>query len=342
MPLVSVVIPSFNHGKFIAECIQSVLNQTFQDWELIITDDGSSDRSVEIIKSFRDPRIRSFFFPENRGVHVAMANCFEQARGNYLAVLNSDDSFFPRKLEVQLAVMRDNPSIPAVFTHVKRIDEEGRMLLEDRLKPNGFHQRNRTRWQWLRRFFDHGNCLCHPSILINRALYGDLGTTTLMFHQLPDFLMWIKLCQRSDFYVVQEPLLNFRVRSRKTNVSAGTIETSERIAFEFRHILTEYENPECLAHLTEIFPELERYGAQIQLGTAPFFLGKLAFESKHPAVQCYGIDLLFRFLKDHPHFTVMENGTPLLGRTYLYRISGQTRIFADRSLWGSLKRKLLH
>ena len=101
VPRVSVRIPAYNHGKYILECLQSVLEQTFQDFEIVITDDGSTDDTVEIIRSFSDPRIHLEVFPENRGLTSTVANCCRRAKGEYIANLCSDDAWEKDKLEKQ-------------------------------------------------------------------------------------------------------------------------------------------------------------------------------------------------------------------------------------------------
>ena len=109
MPKVSIIIPSYNHEKYIRECLQSALNQDYQDFEIIITDDGSSDRSVEIIKEFTDPRIHLFVHPHNQGACVTMNHCLEQAKGEYIGVLNSDDAWEPTKLGKQVRLLDKEP-----------------------------------------------------------------------------------------------------------------------------------------------------------------------------------------------------------------------------------------
>ena len=125
-PTVSVVIASYNHEKYVAETIESVLNQTFQDFEIIITDDGSSDKTVEMIKQFSDPRINLFVFEKNKGACSALNNSIINSKGKYIACLNSDDSWELNKLEKQVKFLDENPDIGAVFTNAKIIDENGK------------------------------------------------------------------------------------------------------------------------------------------------------------------------------------------------------------------------
>ena len=123
MPLVSVIIPSYNHEKFVRECIQSVLDQTFQDFEIIITDDASTDHTVEIIEQFEDSRIKLFKHSTNQGVSVAVNNCIRHASGRYFAWLSTDDVWYREKLEIQVRYLNEHPNVGVVFGKVDWIDE---------------------------------------------------------------------------------------------------------------------------------------------------------------------------------------------------------------------------
>ena len=135
MPTVSVIIASYNHGKYISEAIESVLSQDYQDFEIVITDDGSADDSVAHIKTFTDPRIKLFCFPTNRGACTAMRNCLENTQGRYIAVLNSDDVFLPGKLTKQVRFLDAHPEVGAVFAHATVVDAHGDSL-EGRTTPH--------------------------------------------------------------------------------------------------------------------------------------------------------------------------------------------------------------
>jgi glycosyltransferase involved in cell wall biosynthesis len=154
MPKVSVIIPSYNHEKYVREAIQSVLEQTYQDFEIVITDDGSRDRTVSIIKSFTDPRIKLFYFPKNRGAAVAVNHCIAEASGEFIALLNSDDAFVPKKLEKQVEFLDKNPKIGAVFSYAQFIDEDSKDITNtEHHYAKVFLQQNRSRFEWLNYFF---------------------------------------------------------------------------------------------------------------------------------------------------------------------------------------------
>ena len=106
--LVSVITPAYNAEKFIAEAIDSVIGQTYQDWEMVLVDDGSKDHTAEIIKSYSDPRIRYHRLEKNSGVAVAMNTAISMARGSILAFLDADDIWKPEKLEKHVEFMVSN------------------------------------------------------------------------------------------------------------------------------------------------------------------------------------------------------------------------------------------
>lgn len=106
VPAVSVLMPSYGHAEYVAEAIQSVLEQTWTDWELVVVDDCSPDDSNRIIRSFADPRIRLFISEVNRGTYGAQERALQLAEGSLIAILNSDDLWTPRKLEVQVELLK--------------------------------------------------------------------------------------------------------------------------------------------------------------------------------------------------------------------------------------------
>ncbi len=131
-PEVSIITPNYNTARFIGETIESVLAQTFPDWEMIIVDDASTDDSPEILQSFaeKDPRIKPVFLDKNRGQGHARNLATDLAQGRFLGFLDSDDIWHPEKLERHLAFMKDRN---AVFSHTSYgfIDEEGNSILKD-------------------------------------------------------------------------------------------------------------------------------------------------------------------------------------------------------------------
>jgi glycosyltransferase involved in cell wall biosynthesis len=122
---VSVVVPSYNHAHFLGRCIESVLGQTYADWELLILDDGSSDESVAIARSYEDPRIRVHTNPQNLGTYGTENRGIDSASGDLIAILNSDDFWQPDKLELQVDLLRRYPEAPFSYTRGDVVDDQG-------------------------------------------------------------------------------------------------------------------------------------------------------------------------------------------------------------------------
>ncbi|MBB4522297.1 glycosyltransferase family 2 protein [Rhizobium leguminosarum] len=126
-PAISVIIPTYNRSSFIGEAIDSVLRQTFGDFELIVIDDGSTDGTGEIVRGFEDNRLL-FIQQKNAGRSAARNRAIEIARGRYIAFLDSDDTYLQDKLERQVEFMEKHPEIGMIYTSAKCIDAEGNIL----------------------------------------------------------------------------------------------------------------------------------------------------------------------------------------------------------------------
>ena len=130
MTLVSIITPCYNSSQFLKETIASVMNQTFTDWEWLITDDCSSDHSVEIIKSIQDPRIKLILSEENKGAGHARNRSLEKASGRYITFLDADDFWEPEFLNEMLSFMQKERAEIA-YSNYARCNEELIPKLED-------------------------------------------------------------------------------------------------------------------------------------------------------------------------------------------------------------------
>lgn len=128
MPIVTVGIPCYNSGKYIALAIKSVLNQTFTDFEFIITDDGSSDRTVEIARSFKDPRIKVLSDGENHGISYRLNQQIELAQGKYFCRMDADDIMMPNRLAYQIDYLEAHPDVDVIGGGVVVIDDNNNII----------------------------------------------------------------------------------------------------------------------------------------------------------------------------------------------------------------------
>ena len=293
----SVIIPCYNGDKYISQAIQSVLDQTYHDFEIVITNDGSTDDSLSRIEAFDDSRILLYNFDRNRGVAAATNNCIEHARGKYVAILDADNVFLSTKLETQIQFLENHPEIGAVFTWVQLIDGSGRKL-EDAGHPYQtlFEQPNRSRQEWLNHFFYRNNCLCHPSAMIRKECYEAVGEYDTRLSQLLDFDLWIRLCRQYEIFIIPDELLRFRIHDDDSNLSGQSLGAQSRHDWQASQVLNNYLAISSTDELLQIFPEVARFGPQLDDDLVPYYLSMLAFDGDYTSAKLWALNTLYGLL----------------------------------------------
>lgn len=223
MLTVSIIIPSYNHAPYIGKAVQSVLEQSFTDYELLISDDCSEDDTLAVLEQYRNhPCIRLFEQQRHLGAVEQIHFLTQHASGKYIALLNSDDFWLPDKLSRQVAYMEAHPETGACFTHATMVDKHDRPITHKQCAwHNIFLQPNRSRLEWLVFFLNNGNALAHPSVLARRGIYEGSYRLNPALRQLPDYDLWTRYVLQHEIYVLQEPLTVHR-RMNIQNTSAQT------------------------------------------------------------------------------------------------------------------------
>lgn len=291
-PQVSIVIPSYNHEPFVRETIQSVLDQSFGDLEIVVTDDASTDRTAEIIREFHDPRIDLVVLDKNLGAVVALNASIRRSRGEFLCYLATDDFFLPGKIEKQVRYLKENPHVGAVFGMPKRIDQRGDRMRSDPLFSIPSWSSNFSRRKWLRQFFFHGNSLCHPTAMVRRSVYDQVGLFDARLWQLPDLDLWVRICAKFEIDILADELTAFRVLDGAQNVSAPRADSVLRTAFEFFQILKHYKylTPDFAR---EIFGEDLVYEKIDARGPYLQWLAELALRGDLAAHRLFALDTMY-------------------------------------------------
>ena len=198
--LVSVIMPTYNCGRFIKESINSVLAQTYSNWELIIVDDCSTDNTASIITSLVDSRIRYYRNECNRGAAVSRNRALREAHGQWIAFLDSDDLWKPEKLEKQLTFMNGH-NYAFTYHQYEEIDENGEPLHRNISGPKHITQYGMYAYCW-------PGCL---TIIYRRDIFPHLQIPDI--HKNNDYAMWLKLIKFSDCYLLKETLAQYRHHS---------------------------------------------------------------------------------------------------------------------------------
>jgi glycosyltransferase involved in cell wall biosynthesis len=227
--LISVCIPVYNAERFIAATIESVLLQTFTDFELIIIDDCSSDRSLEIISSYKDSRLRVIVNDRNLGAEGNWNRCLTESQGRYVKLLPQDDILASTCLAQQAAVLDqdDDKRIALVFCARTIIDAKGGKLMS-RGFPGGRKGTIRGR-QLIRRSLCLGsNLIGEPgSVLFRREFAVDAGFFDASDPYVIDLDYWFRLLLRGDGYYLPEKLVSFRISTDSWSVAIGGKQSEE-------------------------------------------------------------------------------------------------------------------
>jgi glycosyltransferase involved in cell wall biosynthesis len=200
-PLVTVIIPTYNRAHLLSRAIRSVLCQTFQEWELIIVDDGSVDNTEEIVKSFSDPRIRYIRHQANRGSSAARNTGIQMARGKYIAFLDSDDEWLPEKLEKQLNIFENSDDeVGVVYTGAVFIDDENGKQRIKKPRAKG--------WIFIEElaFNPVGST---SRVMVKRECFDKCGGFDEEMPCHEDWDMWIRLAEQYKFDYVEDPLVRY-------------------------------------------------------------------------------------------------------------------------------------
>jgi len=186
-PTVSVIIPTYNRAHLVGRAIRSVLNQTFQDFEIIVVDDGSTDNTEEVVKSFNDPRIRYIRHEQNRGGSAARNTGIRAASGEYIAFLDSDDEWLPEKLARQVQLLRaSDETVGLVYTRVCYFDSTGKRHPGPVPKARGYV------WQAL---LEENVIGTASSVIVRKACFDRVGLFDERFPARQDREMWVRISQ---------------------------------------------------------------------------------------------------------------------------------------------------
>ena len=204
MPRVSVIIPTYNRKDYVQEAIDSVLAQTFTDYEIIVVDDGSTDGTGEVLQAKYGDRIR-YVWQENQGESVARNRGIEMAQGEYIALLDSDDLWLPEKLEKQVAYLEAHPDVGMVFSQAWQIDAEGNRI-SDRKMNHGVTPESLTL-----QALCFSNCIAVPSTaVLTASLLQTVGgfDPAIRYGEVYDLFLRVRL--HAAISIVPEPLACFR------------------------------------------------------------------------------------------------------------------------------------
>lgn len=224
--LVSVIMPSWNTSNFIAESIQSVIDQTYENWELIIVDDCSTDNTDEVVARFTDKRIRYFKNEKNSGAALSRNRGLREARGEWIAFLDSDDLWSPKKLEYQISFMNEH-GYTLSYTEYEKIDEESKPLQIYVTGPEKVNKHKMYNYDYIGQL----------TMMYSAKEFGLIQIKDIKKNN--DYAIRLQLYKKSDTcaYLLKENLAKYRVR--KVSISHDKFRRKFKSHYDLFHLCDE-------------------------------------------------------------------------------------------------------
>lgn len=223
MPRVSVILPTYNRARFILEAIESVLSQSYQDFELIVVDDGSADETGQLVSSIRDERL-IFIRQENHGRSHARNTALRSAHGEFVAFLDSDDLYLPGKLEMQVAYLDRNNDAGMTYTSASCIDQDGNDL------------RARYRATHSGRIYRHiaffrPVTITFPTVMVRRELLALVGGFDQRMNRFEDTDMWRRLSKKTLIHAIDIDTCKLRTHPSNSLISQNPEEIISNLEY---------------------------------------------------------------------------------------------------------------
>ncbi len=235
-PIISVIIPVYNGEKTIKQTIESVLNQTFSNFELIVVNDGSQDSTLKIVSNIQDPRIKIFSY-SNAGLSATRNRGISLASGEYISFIDADDVWTRDKLQAQLEALQENPYAAVAYSWTDHIDESGKFF---RAGPHFTFIGDVYARLLLIDFIGNGS---NP--LIRAQAFVEVGRFDESLPAVEDWDMWLRLAARYHFVVVPSPQVLYRIFVNSMSFNVRGMEKSSLRVIE-RAVA---QAPESVAHL---------------------------------------------------------------------------------------------
>ncbi|MBF2072891.1 MAG: glycosyltransferase [Synechococcales cyanobacterium C42_A2020_086] len=220
-PTISVLMPVYNAQRYVAQAVESILNQSFGDFEFLIIDDGSTDRSLKILQRYanQDPRIRLISRP-NTGYVKALNELLALAQGEFLARMDADDVAMPNRFAQQVKFLRQHPEVLCVGGAQDWIDDAGRFLLH--------HPEAETDAEIQQLALSGQTPINHPSAMMRRTAVLQVGGYDEALHPSEDLDLWLKLGEIGQLANLPETVLQYRQHDRSVSERLQTLQTEQR------------------------------------------------------------------------------------------------------------------
>lgn len=272
VPKITVLMPVYNCELYIREAVDSILNQSFTDFEFLILDDASTDQTVLVIKEYNDPRIQLIEKPINTGYTNSLNYGLQLAKGKYIARMDGDDISFPERFAKQISFLEANPKTIVCGTSYKIVKNDKKISIPE--------SNDAIKLALLK-----GNCICHPSVMIRKEVIDKFSIfydTTK--EPAEDYHAWVKLLPYGELHNMQDVLLEYRLHT--TQVSRKRVQEQKRIDIEMKFQLFKYLDLELKPFESDFLNEFFNDSGRIDFIDAELFKG-IQIKLRHSNRKCF-------------------------------------------------------
>ncbi len=288
-PLVTVVMPVYNAGKYVHPAIESILNQSYSNLEIIVINDGSTDNSKNTILNFEDPRLRFFENPGNLGIVRTRNRGLDEAKGKYIAVMDSDDIALPDRIKIQVDFLENNPEYGMCASYFQTIDGNDKILKTAHFPTNDRDVRSNL--------LVH-NCICHSTVMMRVELAKEIKYET-EFDVIEDYLLWYKISRVTKIINLPVYTTYYRVHGNNISTTRNThvFKLIDKMNIRILGDLNiSYSEPEFKVHSNSLNYNIKFFTDNEQIKTLENWILKFLLEIEKPGI--YNAEIVLKiFMK---------------------------------------------
>lgn len=281
-------MPAYNVEKYIGKAIESILNQTYAHFELLICDDGSTDKTVEVIKTYTDSRIKLFQNKSNKGNLKTTNFLLDQCQGDFIAIQDADDYSEINRFEIQIAAFKDNPKLGIVGSYYQLIDSNDTVFLGGVL-PNSQNEIALVMEKEVAPFL-------YPSIMVKKTIVDKIGHFQLFFNRkgYADFDWMARICEKSEALNLPTPLYFYRRHSGSFTMIASKKKQKE--LFKYMHYLLVQAHKDRIIGKIDFFKKNDKKSIKKRIALKQLNELKIEFWDH----QTINFKLIFRAIWNNP------------------------------------------
>jgi len=270
---VSVCLPTYNGEAFVAEAVHSILAQQWQDFELLVLDDQSTDATLDIVRSFADSRLRVCQNPQRLGIPGNWNRCLRLAQSEFICLFHQDDVMRPENLERKIQILTANPTVSLVHSAVEFIVDDSAPAILSSWIENASADFILPGNCYFRRLLFRGNLICASAVVAHRRKLLDLGGFDEELGFACDYEMWMKLCVENSVAFLSQPLVGYRWHEKNASHAYRFERGVEECLLASRRALPYYrertgrqEEADLLADALVALAELRRWATRLDRG----------------------------------------------------------------------------